>query len=138
MEPVYTGVHHNPVLELPLFQDIGWTLSSPTTPATATHDFNADGKSDIAWRDTSGDAAVWLMNGAQVIQSAGVATVPTAWTVVGTEDFNGDGKSDILWRDTSGDVAIWLMNGAQLIQSSGVATVPTTWTIVETGDFDGD
>src|SRR6266699_455269 len=51
LEPVYTGVHHNPVLELPLFQDIGWTLSSPPTLATATHDFNADGKSDITWRD---------------------------------------------------------------------------------------
>jgi hypothetical protein len=36
------------------------------TVSTATHDFNGDGKSDIAWRDTSGDAVVWLMNGAQV------------------------------------------------------------------------
>ena len=34
MEPSYTGPLHNPVLELPLFQDIGWTV-----PAKA-HDFN--------------------------------------------------------------------------------------------------
>ena len=26
MAPTYTGSLHNPVLELPLFQDIGWTL----------------------------------------------------------------------------------------------------------------
>jgi hypothetical protein len=28
MEPIYTGPHHDPGLELPLFQDIGWTLGS--------------------------------------------------------------------------------------------------------------
>src|SRR5262249_55461712 len=32
MEPIYTGPHHNPILELPLFQDIGWTLLS-TAPS---------------------------------------------------------------------------------------------------------
>jgi FG-GAP-like repeat len=80
-----------------------------------SHDFNADGKSDIAWRDTGGDAAVWLMNGAQVLQAAGVATVPTAWTIVGQRDFNGDGRADLLWQNTTtGDVAIWFMNGTQV------------------------
>jgi hypothetical protein len=104
-----------------------------------THDFNGNGKSDIAWRDTSGgDASVWLMNGAQVIQSAGVATVPTAWTIVGQRDFNGDGKADWLWRDGSGNVAMWFLDGTQVMQSAGVATVPTAWTIVGTGDFNGD
>jgi Bacterial Ig-like domain (group 3) len=34
MEPSYTGALHNPVLELPLFQDIGWTLLA--TPTTTT------------------------------------------------------------------------------------------------------
>ena len=29
MEPSYTVPNHNPVLEIPLFQDIGWTASSP-------------------------------------------------------------------------------------------------------------
>ena len=34
MEPVYTGPHHNPELEVPLFQDIGWTLAAvANTPA---------------------------------------------------------------------------------------------------------
>jgi hypothetical protein len=64
--------------------------------------FNGDGKSDILLRDTSGNVAIWLMNGAQVTQFVGVGTVPSAWTIVGTGDFNGDGKSDILWHDTSG------------------------------------
>jgi hypothetical protein len=32
-------------------------------PWAAVHDFNGDGKSDIVWRDTGGDIAIWEMNG---------------------------------------------------------------------------
>lgn len=41
MEPSYTGTLHNPVLELPLLQDIGWTLqtSSVITVTPSSHDF---------------------------------------------------------------------------------------------------
>jgi hypothetical protein len=36
-----------------------WIFVQPTwTTKTATHDFNGDGYSDIAWRDTSGDVAI--------------------------------------------------------------------------------
>jgi len=35
-----------------------------------TGDFNADGKSDLLWRDTNtGTVAVWLLNGLSVLQS---------------------------------------------------------------------
>src|SRR5262249_17627638 len=71
-----------------------WTI-------VGTGDFNGDGKSDILWRDTSGNVAIWLMNGAQVTQSAGVGSAPTSWSIAETGDFDGDGKSDLLWQDTS-------------------------------------
>jgi hypothetical protein len=103
-----------------------------------TGDFNGDGKADILWRDASGNVAVSLMDGLQVVQSRVVGNRPNNWTIVGTADFNGDGKSDILWRDTNGDVAIWLMNGARITQSRAVGNEPTAWTIVGTGDFNGD
>jgi hypothetical protein len=103
-----------------------------------SHDFNADGKSDIAWRDTSGGTAVWLMNGAQVLQAGAVgAADPTLWSIVGQRDFNGDGKADWLWHDGSGDVAIWFMNGTQA-SGAGVGNVPIAWSVVGTGDFNGD
>jgi hypothetical protein len=108
------------------------------TIATDTHDFNGDGKSDIAWRDTGGNAAVWLMNGAALLQSGGLGSAPTTWSVVGQRDFNGDGKADWLWRDTSGNVAIWFMNGAQVAQSAGVGNVATAWSVAGVGDFNGD
>ena len=90
---------------------------------TATHDFNGDGKSDILWRDTSGNVAMWLMNGATVSSGAAVGNVPTSWSIVGQRDFNGDGKHDMLWRDTSGNVAMWLMNGATVSSSVLVGNV---------------
>ena len=104
---------------------------TPSAPVrTSTHDFDADSgaTSDILWRDTSGNVAIWFMNGAQV-QYAGVGNLPTAWTIVGQRDFNSDGKADILWRDTSGNVAIWFMNGAQF-QYADLGNVPLSWSIV--------
>src|SRR5208282_4302776 len=108
-----------------------------------THDFNGDGYSDIAWRDTSGDVTIWLMNGTSILNPTAtyVTTLSTAWSIVGQRDFNGDGKADLLWHDTSGDVAIWEMNGTTILNptTTYVGTVSSsTWTIVGTGDFNGD
>ena len=87
----------------------------------ATHDFNGDGKSDILWRDSSGNIAMWLMNGSTVSSGPGLGQISTAWSIVGQRDFDGDGKSDILWRDTSGNIAMWLMNGAHGFLRSAVS-----------------
>jgi hypothetical protein len=84
------------------------------------------------WRDGNGNVAIWLMNGAQVTQAAGVGSAP-GWSIVETGDFNGDGKSDLLWRDTSGNIAMWFMNGVQVAQAAGVGFVPiAVWTIQNT------
>jgi hypothetical protein len=104
----------------------------------AAHDLNGDSKSDIVWRDTGGDVAFWLMNGAAVSSTGAVSSVPIAWSLVGQRDFNGDGMADLLWRDGSGDNAIWFMNGTQVASSVGIAGAPTNWSVVGTGDFNGD
>jgi hypothetical protein len=105
---------------------------------TNAHDFNDDGKSDIAWRDSSGNTAIWLMNGTQVLSAAGIGSVPTNWSIVGQRDFNGDGMSDLLWRDTSGNTAIWFMNGTQVLSAVGIGKVPTNWSVLGTGTFPGE
>jgi hypothetical protein len=61
-----------------------------------TGDFDGDGRSDIVWRDTSGNTSVWLMNGAAVSLSGGFGVVPTSWSMAQTGDYNADGKSDLL------------------------------------------
>jgi hypothetical protein len=118
----------------------------PPSPAH-THDFNADGKSDIAWRDTSnsassGSVAIWEMNGTQVLNPNATSVAGVSyplWTIIGLGDFNGDGYADILWRDNTGDLAIWEMMGTQVINSGAtfVATI-TGWSVSGIGDFNGD
>jgi hypothetical protein len=115
--------------------------SSRTKYATATHDFNGDGFSDLLWRNQNSFEVVdWLMNGAQVSQLYGFGQIPSEWSIVGQRDFDGDGSADLLWRDTSGNVAIWEMNGSTVLNgnSSFVGSVATNWSIVGTGDFNGD
>ena len=105
---------------------------------TATHDFNGDGKSDILWRNTSGNVAAWLMNGGTVSQSAALGTVPSSFSIIGQHDFNGDGKADVLWRDTSGNISMWFMNGAAVASAAAVGNLTSNWTLYGTGDLNGD
>jgi hypothetical protein len=66
-------------------------------------DFNDDGKADVLWRRSSGELALWTMNGTAVTNSKNVSlngsiVAPDAsWNVIDVGDFNGDGNSDILW-----------------------------------------
>jgi hypothetical protein len=82
-------------------------------------------------RDSSGDIAIWEMNGTTILNpsTAGVGNLSTVWSVSETGDFDGNGTSDILWRDTSGDIAIWYMNGTTLTSGVGFGAIPTTFTI---------
>src|SRR6185312_4419583 len=76
-------------------------------------DFNGDGRSDILWRNVStGDNAIWTMNGGTVTSNLTLTKVPDqSWKMVGVGDFDGDGKSDILWRYSfNGQNSIWFMN----------------------------
>jgi len=39
--------------------------------------------SDILWIDTSGDAAIWFMNGTTVSSGMGPGTIATSWSMQG-------------------------------------------------------
>jgi beta-glucanase (GH16 family) len=112
--------------------------TSPKGPAHS--DFNGDGKSDILWQNTNGQASIWEMNGTNVIAGAtGGANPGPSWKAIGTGDFNGDGHADILWQNTSGQASIWEMNGMNVINEASVGANPgPSWKIIGTGDFNGD
>jgi hypothetical protein len=110
----------------------------PSGALTDTHDFNGDGMSDIVWRDTAGDVAIWLMNGAAVLSTGNVGALSNTWSIVGQRDFNGDGKADLLFLDTSGNIAMWFMNGTAVASTGNVGNIPANWSVVGTGDFNGD
>ena len=107
-------------------------------------DYNGDGKSDILWRNSDGNVAIWAMDGAQTLPSPSVTgalgIIPTNWSIVdGQGDYNGDGKSDLLWRNADGGLAIWNMNGTQAIAADYLGIIPPSWTIVDGhGDYNGD
>jgi VCBS repeat-containing protein len=109
-----------------------------TNHASIPHDFNADGSSDILWRNSStGDIGAWqIANGAASWLPLGSATGD--WQVLGTADFNNDGAADILWRNTNtGDVGAWqILNGHPSWLALGNAVSP--WQYEGTGDFNGD
>jgi FG-GAP repeat len=54
----------------------------PTWSAVLTGDYDGDGKSDILWTDTSGNVAIWFMNGANIASTASLGNVGTTWGVV--------------------------------------------------------
>jgi uncharacterized membrane protein len=110
-----------------------------------THDFSGEGKSDLLWQgSTSGTpsptfpVALWTMNGPQVVQSAGIGTLPSNLAIIGQRDFNGDGYADILWRDSGGNLSMWFMSGTQVSAAVVVGDVPNNWAVQGTGDLNGD
>ena len=100
-----------------------------------THDFNGDGYSDIAWRGPTGDVAIWLMNGTQILSGPDLGNVPTNWTIVGQRQLNNSGYADLLWRGPTGDLSIWFMNGTQILSTADFGTIPTNWSIVGTSAY---
>lgn len=102
-------------------------------------DFNGDGKQDVLWyNSSSGDYAIWLMNGTTISSSA-TYTAAANWQVVTARDFNGDGKADILWRNSAtGAVVLWQMNGTTMTSSTWVYDNGVNWTPVQFGDLNGD
>jgi hypothetical protein len=95
----------------------------------AAADFNADGKTDILWRnDATGQVYMMLMNGPTIAsQGMAYAEANLNWKIVAVGDYNGDGKSDILYRNFStGQVYLLQMNGLAVSGASIVYTEPNT------------
>jgi CSLREA domain-containing protein len=69
-------------------------------------------------------------DGATILDSTTVGTVPTTQHVIDSGDYNGDGNADILWQDDAGTVSLWEMNGPNALAMTNVATVPAWWQIV--------
>ena len=101
-------------------------------------DFNGDAKSDILWRDTSGNPVIWFMSSGTISASANLNNPGAGWSIAGTGDFNGDGKSDILWRNANGETVIWFMNSGVIQSSADLGNIPSSWTVAGIGDFNGD
>ncbi|MBP2315832.1 FG-GAP-like repeat-containing protein, partial [Azospirillum soli] len=136
-------------------QETGVALPGASWAVEATVDFTGDGRADVLWRNgTSGQLALWEMNGHTVVSGANTGMVKLngtdaapglAWKVESTADFTGDGKADILWRNsTSNQMLLWAMNGGTVtataaVQLNGTAVAPAqAWKVEGAADFTGD
>jgi hypothetical protein len=109
-------------------------ISTTTSPAGGSPDFNGDGKPDILWQNqATGAVTVWYMNGATKLSYAYIVSgMDLSWKVVGAADFNGDGKPDILWQNKStGAVEVWYMNGKTELSSAWIVSgMDLNWKVV--------
>jgi hypothetical protein len=110
----------------------------------ATGDFNADGKPDLVWRNsTSQKIVIWTMNGTAKIGNI----IPTPdqavdanWEIVAALDYNNDGARDFLWYNTtSGKIVHWFMN-ASVARITGIFNNPANagdnnWRVYAGGDY---
>ncbi len=114
-------------------------------------DFNADGKSDILFRNVNTrQLYAWLMNGSALTSAAPLPPSPYAtgstalngdagWSVAGIGDLDGNGTADIVWHnDITGELYVWLMSGTTITSQASITTVDPTWSVIGVADFNGD
>ena len=106
--------------------------SNEVSNSSIKNDFNGDGKADLVWQHrTTGERAIWFMNGATRTNSPSLGIIDVNWNIAGAGDFNGDGKADLVWQHrTTGERAIWFMNGATRLGSPSLGIIDVNWDIV--------
>jgi PASTA domain len=85
-------------------------------------DFDADGRSDILWRHSSGGLSIWYMlaNDRHGELYLPMADPTRIWNVEGVADIDQNGIADIVWRSTWGLVVIWFDGSPAKAGVSGV------------------
>src|SRR5258708_28248705 len=104
--------------------DFDFTTAPQTTALKVSYDFNGDGHSDILLQNDSGQAAVWLVNGTNLVTSGNVGTADPTWHAIGAGDFDGNGKADIPLQNNNGPAAAWAMGGAPALATAHVGASP--------------
>jgi hypothetical protein len=134
-DPLYPVVY--PDANAPAPVDPAWQVKG-------VGDFDGDGRSDILWRHTDGQVAIWRMAGGVRTGESypGGKDRGLVWTIQGVGDFDGDGRADILWRDRNGQLAIWFRGDATAAAYPSYRNVPgpgdLSWRIQGVRDFDAD
>ena len=123
-----------------MFGAMLWLVWAQAVTAGNGTDVDGDGKADVVWRNTStGDVAIWLMNGEQIASSAFPARVPLEWEIAGISDVTGDDRADVIWRhNSSGEVEVWEMNGLTINSVRFPGSLSINWAIQGIGDVNGD
>jgi hypothetical protein len=60
---------------------VATVATASTWQIAQTGDYNGDSYSDLLWKDSSGNVAIWFMRGAAIASTIGLGNVGTSWTV---------------------------------------------------------
>ena len=113
-----------------------------------TGDYNGDGKSDILFQNSSGEVAIWELNGTTVIASGSLGNPSPTWHCSPTMAFISRSMPICPGRPTAVPLFSYRTTAAR--HSSGPRTVPGShgagslgnpgpdWHVKATGDFNGD
>ncbi len=122
----------------------GATPLAPPWRLSATADFNADGRPDLVWRNSSTQKIqIWTMNGTSrlgLVTPTPDQAVDANWEIVAAFDWNGDQSTDFLWYNpVSGKIVLWFMN-ASVVRITGQFTNPANagdnnWKVLAGGDY---
>jgi Calx-beta domain/FG-GAP-like repeat len=99
-----------------LVSDQNGVVTIVNDEGTSGADFNSDRIPDLFWQNrSSGESAIWLMNGSKLETGIFLNQVGSSWQVDALADMNGDGNTDLLWRDyKTGENAIWFTDGKKV------------------------
>ena len=115
--------------------DASWSIAT-------VGDFNADGVTDLAWRNAvTGTVDLRLMRANGVVASSRPIGGDLFWSIEASGDYDGDGRDDLIWRHTaSGANVMWLLDGLAVRSQTAIGG-DLSRRLVATGsgyDADGD
>src|SRR5262249_46367122 len=118
---------------------VGWRVAK-------VGDFDGDGKPDYyLFKPATGAVVVWKLNGAVIVSSANLPTLPAGWELATAADMDADGKPDlILGNPTTHSLAVSLLNGTTLknslhiTQAGANKSLPAGWNLASAADMNGD
>ena len=89
------------------------------------------GDGDLLWRNSqTGDAYLYLSNGAGGFNYQDLGIVSTSWQIAGVGDYGGASQSGILWRNSqTGSDELWQSKPGGGFAYSDIGSVPTSWSI---------
>jgi len=105
----------------------------------ATSDTDADGVSDLFWREDSGVGLSWWKMQGGTIVAANYYQVSPEWQIAKIADLDGDRMTDVVWRRASdGATYLWTLSGQYPASFADIGAVGLEWTLVAAGDLNGD
>ena len=109
------------------------TVGDPSWHAVSTGEFN--GQAEIAWQNTNGTPAIWLMNGTAPVAEVALPNPGPAWQVLSVDHFTPDGQASLLFQNTNGQMGLWEMNGTNIVAETGLPNPGAGWQSVNGHPF---